>query len=80
MTGVDQEIALIPSVSGYRDKDTMKVVYTTDYPNDTPIRPIAFRQGNIVSISFFSDAIRESFKRVDAERAVEEAASKDKPS
>lgn len=80
VTGVDQEIALIPSVSGYRDKDTLKVVYTTDYPNDTPIRPIAFRQGNIVSISFFSDAIRESFKRVDAERAVDEAASKDKPS
>ncbi|MCO7523357.1 hypothetical protein NJH54_02380 [Pseudomonas asiatica] len=74
VTGVDQEVSLIPSVSGYRDKDTMRVIYTTDYPNDTPIRPIAFRQSNIVSISFFSDAIRESFKRADEARAAEESA------
>lgn len=77
VTGVDQEISLVPSVSGYRDKDTMKVVYTTDYPSNTPIKPISFRQSNIVSISPFSDAIRESFKRADAERAGEDAA-KDK--
>lgn len=77
VTGVDQEISLIPSVSGYRDKDTLRVVYTTDYPNDTPIRPIGFRQGNIVSISFFSDAIRESFKRADAARVAEEVAPKE---
>ena len=73
VTGVDQEIALVPSVSGYRDKDTMKVVYTTDYSDDTPIRPISFRQSNIVSISPFSGVIREKFKRADAERAGEDA-------
>lgn len=77
VTGVDQEILLIPTVSGYRDKDTLKVVYTTDYPSDTPIRPIGFRQENIISISVFSDEIRESFKRADAKRAAEEAAAKD---
>lgn len=73
VTGVDQEIALIPSVSGYRDKDTMKVVYTTDYSDDTPMRPISFRQSNIISISPFSDVIHEKFKRADAERAGEDA-------
>lgn len=77
VTGVDQEIALVPSVSGYRDKDTMKVVYTTDYSGDTPMRSISFRQSNIVSISPFSDLIREKFKRADSEREIEEAA-KDK--
>jgi hypothetical protein len=74
VTGVNQEILLIPTVSGYRDKDTLKVVYTTDYPSDTPLRPIGFRQENIVSISVFSDEVRESFKRADAERAGEDAA------
>lgn len=74
VTGVNQEILLIPTVSGYRDKDTLKVVYTTDYPSDTPLRPIGFRQQNIVSISVFSDEVRESFKRADAERLGEEAA------
>ncbi|PYD85278.1 hypothetical protein DNF23_49760 [Pseudomonas syringae pv. pisi] len=74
VTGVNQEILLIPTVSGYRDKDTLKVVYTTDYPSDTPLRPIGFRQENIVSISIFSDEVREAFKRADSERAGEEAA------
>lgn len=77
VTGVNQEILLIPTVSGYRDKDTLKVVYTTDYPSDTPLRPIGFRQENIVSISIFSDEVREAFKRADYERASEETA-KDK--
>ncbi|PBP64077.1 hypothetical protein CCL21_24795 [Pseudomonas syringae] len=74
VTGVNQEILLIPTVSGYRDKDTLKVVYTTDYPSDTPLRPIGFRQENIVSISIFSEEVREAFKRVDSERAGEETA------
>ncbi|WP_455808569.1 hypothetical protein [Pseudomonas koreensis] len=74
VTGVNQEILLIPTVSGYRDKDTLKVVYTTDYPSDTPLRPIGFRQENIVSISIFSDEVREAFKRADSERAGEESA------
>ena len=74
VTGVNQEILLIPTVSGYRDKDTLKVVYTTDYPSDTPLRPIGFRQENIVSISIFSDEVREAFKRADYERAGEETA------
>ncbi|WP_192874052.1 hypothetical protein [Pseudomonas congelans] len=74
VTGVNQEILLIPTVSGYRDKDTLKVVYTTDYPSDTPLRPIGFRQENIVSISIFSEEVREAFKRADSERAGEESA------
>ncbi|WP_017278286.1 hypothetical protein [Pseudomonas syringae] len=74
VTGVNQEILLIPTVSGYRDKDTLKVVYTTDYPSNTPLRPIGFRQENIVSISIFSEEVREAFKRVDSERAGEESA------
>lgn len=57
----------------------MTVVYTTDYPSDTPLRPIGFRQENIVSISVFSEEVREAFKRVDSERAGEEAAKRKLP-
>ncbi|MGY4525175.1 hypothetical protein [Pseudomonas sp. TE21394] len=74
VTGVNLEILLIPTVSGYRDKDTLKVVYTTDYPGDIPLEPVGFRQENIVSVSVFSEEIRETFKRLDAERESEDAA------
>jgi len=74
VTGVNLEILLIPTVSGYRDKDTLKVVYTTDYPGDIPLEPVGFRQENIVSVSVFSEEIRETFKRLDAEREGEDAA------
>jgi hypothetical protein len=77
VTGVNQEILLIPTVSGYRDKDTLRVVYTTEYPSDTPLQPIGFRQENIVSISVFSEVIREAFERADAERAAAEEAAKE---
>lgn len=68
VTGVDQEIEFLPSVSGYRDKDTMKVVYTTQYSEaeDVKIEPIYFRQENIVSISRFSEDIHKAFDKTDA--------------
>jgi hypothetical protein len=68
VTGVDQEIEFLPSVSGYRDKDTMKVVYTTQYSEaeDVKIEPVYFRQENIVSISRFSEDIHKAFDKTDA--------------
>ncbi len=64
--GPDQEIALLPMLSGYREKDTLKVEFTTFY-NDfygqeteterkVPALTIILRQSNIVSATEFSDS------------------------
>ncbi|MNJ07458.1 hypothetical protein D3C77_15560 [compost metagenome] len=63
VTGVDLEVKLRPSFSGHRDKDTLKVSFTHTYPTDISIlQPIYFKQENIVSITLFSEAIRDSFQ------------------
>lgn len=63
VTGLDLEIKLLPGLSGYRDKDSLKITYTNTYPKDPSIvEPIYFRQENIVSISLFSEKIREVFQ------------------
>nr|WP_156886322.1 hypothetical protein [Pseudomonas alcaliphila] len=64
IVGVDQEVEFLPSVSGYRDKDTLKVNYTTEYPTDTKIEPIYFKQANMTSVSLFSQEIRAAFDKV----------------
>lgn len=64
--GPDQEIALLPMLSGYRDKDTLKVEFTTFYKRSYDHEPgteptgraltIILRQCNIVSATEFSDS------------------------
>lgn len=72
VTGLDLEIKLLPGLSGYRDKDSMKVTYTNTYPTDPLIlEPIYFKQENIISISLFSEKIREVFDQ--EEKAKKEA-------
>jgi hypothetical protein len=66
--GPNEEITIVPLVSGYRDKDTLKVIYTTDYAAkaaenaDISFSPVILRQSNIVSITTFSRAIRKAFE------------------
>lgn len=63
VTGVDLEVRLRPSFSGHRDKDTLEVSFTHTYPTDISIlQPIYFKQENIVSITLFSEEIRDSFQ------------------
>lgn len=63
VTGVDLEVTLLPSFSGHRDKDTLQVSFTHKYPTDLSIlQPIYFRQENIVSLTLFSEAVRDSFQ------------------
>ena len=57
VVGIDQDIQLLPSISGYRDKDTLKVSYTTEYSSIAQIHPIFLRQENILSVSLFSQEI-----------------------
>lgn len=52
-TGMDQDIAIVPLMSGYRDKDTLKVTFTTFYKEVDAAISIALRQDNIVSATQF---------------------------
>lgn len=72
VTGLDLEIELLPGFSGYRDKDTLKVVYVNTYPKDhRELRPFYFKQENIVSVSLFSEQIREEFEKKEADKSAE---------
>lgn len=58
VTGVLEHFGFWPTISGYRDKDTLKVVYTYDYPDFDPETsvPIIFRQDNVVSVTEYDEA------------------------
>ena len=58
-TGMDQDIAIMPLMSGYRDKDNLKVSFTTFYNEVKPDISVCLRQDNIVSATEFDfDAYR----------------------
>ena len=52
-SGMDQDIAIIPLLSGYRDKDTLKVVFTTHYDEVDAQIILSLRQGSIISATEF---------------------------
>ncbi len=52
-TGMDQDIAIMPLMSGYRDKDNLKVSFTTFYNEVKPDISVCLRQDNIVSATEF---------------------------
>lgn len=69
--GIDEDFEIVPIMSGYRDKDSLKVTYTTDYSavvEDMAIggRAIEFTillsQENIVSMSRFEEDVWNQFK------------------
>lgn len=51
--GMDQDILLIPVMSGFRDKDNLKVTFTTFYSEVTTDILVSLRQDNIVSATEF---------------------------
>ena len=75
--GMDDDFEIVPIMSGYRDKDTLKVTYTTDYAaviEDMAIngRAVGFTillsQENIVSMSRYEEDVWNRFKaRQDSE-------------
>jgi hypothetical protein len=62
VVGIDQEILLVPTLSGYRHEKTLKVDYTTHYAAIDVYSPIALRQEHIVSVTRFSESIRSEFE------------------
>lgn len=61
--GPDQEIIISPVVSGYRNKDDLHVIFTTNYQsNETDLTTIVIRQDMITSATKFSFEVFEEFK------------------
>ncbi|KEZ64616.1 hypothetical protein AAY86_00905 [Pseudomonas amygdali pv. tabaci str. ATCC 11528] len=69
--GMDEDFEIVPTMSGYRDKDSLKITYTTDYSAVTEEmilkgRKIGFSivlsQKNIVSMSPYEEEIWNRFK------------------
>lgn len=62
VNGAAEHFGLWVQTSGYRDKDTLKVVYTYDYPvfDVEKSSPIMFKQENVVSVTPYVEAIGDS--------------------
>ncbi|MCL6381631.1 hypothetical protein [Pectobacterium parmentieri] len=60
--GPDQEIELIPVISGYRHKDTLTVTFTTHYSILAEDLRLVIKQSEIVSATPFSFPSYEKFK------------------
>ncbi len=55
-SGMDQDISIIPLMSGYRNKDTLEVEFTTDYDEVEADIYLSLRQDSIVSATEFNFA------------------------
>jgi len=54
LEGPDQEVTLIPVMSGYRDRDTLSVVFNTQYDETDKSVRITLRQDMVISATRFS--------------------------
>ena len=52
-SGMDQDISIMPLMSGYRDKDTLKVTFSTHYEDVDSDIYLSLRQDAIVSATEF---------------------------
>jgi hypothetical protein len=70
VSGIDQELQLIPTISGYRDDDTREVKYTTHYSVIDIECPIVLKQENIVSVTMFNVDVRIGFDKLNIDKAL----------
>jgi len=63
-TGIDQEFSIAPLLSGYRDKETLEVEFTTIYSevSDNDLE-LVLKQENVISSTQFSTELFEKFKQ-----------------
>lgn len=65
LDGPDQEIAIVPVMSGYRDKDTMQLQLTTVYEKVNDKDPlIVLRQENIVSVCEYIESLYTASQKI----------------
>lgn len=60
--GIDHAFSLIPTCSGYRDKDTLEIILDTEYPDESDAVSIMLLQEAVVSASRFDPATWVSFQ------------------
>jgi len=60
--GMDQEIAITPYASGYREKDSLNLVLTTKYKDISEDVSLVLRQDKIISATHFSESVYEEFE------------------
>ncbi|WP_236200691.1 hypothetical protein [Pseudomonas pseudonitroreducens] len=60
--GADQEIAIKPIMSGYREKDNLTVTFTTQYKEAGADVTLILRQEAIISATKFDFEVYEKFK------------------
>jgi len=65
--GADQEISLKPILSGYRDKDSLKVKFTTPYHEFSTDFFLILKQDQIVSATNFELSVWEGFQKLGAQ-------------
>lgn len=64
VTGFDKDFELVPTLSGYRDKDTLEVRYTTEYESEGILNNSLFlKQENVVSLTPYNQEIRAAFDK-----------------
>ncbi len=76
-TGMDQDISIMPLMSGYRDKDTLRVNFTTDYEKVGANIYVSLRQEQIISATEFNFEAyktwqndRKASKKIERRRAI----------
>lgn len=52
-SGMDQDVSIMPLMSGYREKDTLKVIFTTHYDEVNAEIYLSLRQDAIISATEF---------------------------
>jgi hypothetical protein len=61
--GIDQEILIVPMLSGYRDQSTQKVIFTTHYAILPQIITLVLPQDGIKSVTPFSSSAYDEFQK-----------------
>lgn len=64
LEGPDQEVSLIPVMSGYRDRDTLSITFNTQYDETDKSVRITLRQDMIISATRFSFETYEALNPV----------------
>lgn len=64
-TGLDQEITITPFLSGYRDKDTLKVIFNTSYTEIAEDIHLTIKQENISTATKYIQKVYDQFKSIE---------------
>lgn len=64
-TGLDQEITITPFLSGYRDKDTLRVIFNTTYTKIEQNIHLILKQENISTATRYIQEVYDQFQQLE---------------